>query len=233
MEQKKHTHTQELYSSFLFVRLAPEFRRLMSNERITAKQEFENFAVSCQEKLFFRTYSLIGMRSECDMLFWRISPDADVLQSTSAHMLSSGIGKFFMPIHSFLGTFHLPESQAHREMEGKHVPKGMFGKLKFLLLHPLVRTQSWHDLPIPERQKLLDERSDILTKHAGVEEHIFHSCGLDDQDLIAVKESDSLSKLAAVSQKLREHKTRTFTLRDTPRCLCLGKDLRDILDVLG
>lgn len=232
MEQKKSTHTspkaEELYSSFLFIRLDPKFRLLMSNERITAKQEFENFAASCQEKLFLRTYSLIGMRSDCDILFWRISPDANVLQETCAHMFSSGIGKFFIPVHSFLGFFRLPESA-----EDDSDLKEMFGKFKFLLLHPVVRTHSWHNLSGLQQQKLLDEHNSVLSGYAGVHEHIFQSCGLDDQDMTVIKESDNLDELAAVSKKLRNLKIMAFILRDTPRCLCLGKDLRDILDALG
>ncbi len=197
----------------------------MSNERITAKQEFENFAASCQEKLFLRTYSLLGMRSDCDMLFWRISPDVNVLQETCAHMFSSGTGKFFIPVHSFFGLFRLGE--------GDHAPKEMFGKFKFLLLHPLVRAHSWYNLSETERQKLLDERNSVLSEYAGVHEHVFHSCGLDDQDTITVKESNNLDELAAASQKLRSLKVGTFILRDTPRCLCIGRDLRDILDVMS
>lgn len=233
MERKKRTHTQELYSSFLFIRLDPKFRLLMSNERITAKQEFENFAASCQEKLFLRTYSLIGTRSDCDILFWRISPDANVLQETCAHMFSSGIGKFFIPVHSFLGFFRLPESQIPSEAEGDSVLKEIFGKFKFLLLHPVVRAHSWHNLSSLQQQKLLDEHNSVLSGHAGVHEHIFQSCGLDDQDMTVIKESDNLDELAAVSQKLRGLKIMAFILRDTPRCLCLGKDLRDILDAMG
>lgn len=233
MERVKHVQTTQLYSSFMFVRLGLKFRHLMSNERITAKQEFENIVASCQEKLFLRTYSLTGIRADCDILFWRISPDADALQQTSARMFSSGIGKFFIPVRSFLGLFPLAETAARKETECGFLPKGLFGGCRFLHLHPLVRSHSWYELSDAERQKLIDERNEVLSKHPNVQEHFFYSYGLDDQEIIVARESDRLNDLAMAARELREQRTKAFTLRDTPSLLCFGRDLRDILDAMG
>lgn len=233
MEKAKHVHSADLYSSFMFIRLSLKFRHLMSNERITAKQEFENIIASCQEKLFLRTYSLTGIRADCDILFWRISPDADVLQQISTRMFSTGIGKFFIPVHSFLGIFQLPETAARREMECGFLPKGFLGGCRFLHLHPLVRSHSWYELSESERQKLMAERAPVLSRHPNVQEHFFNSFGLDDQELIVVRESDRLDDLAKAAKELREQRIKAFTQRDTPSLLCFGRDLRDILDAMG
>ncbi len=233
MERQKHNHLNILYSSFIFLKLDPQFRKLMSNERITAKQEFENATASCQEKLFLRTYSLMGISHKAEILFWRISPDPEILHDTFTRILSAGIGKFLAPAHSFMGLFNVPDSMAKKELECGCVPKGMFGKLKFMLLHPLVRAHSWYELSETERQRLLDERDRTLLKHQNVLEHFFYSYGLDNQEIIVVRESDKLDELALASKELREQRIKAFTQRDYPALLCLGKDLRDILDAIG
>ncbi|MFH1618646.1 MAG: chlorite dismutase family protein [bacterium] len=233
MEKIRHPHVTDVYASFFFLKLNPAFRMLMSNERITAKQEFENAVAVCQDKIFLRTYSLMGLRSECDMLFWRISPDLDGLQESSARMFSAGVGKHLIATHSFLGTYHLPDSAARRETECGCVPKGLFGRFRFLLLHPVLRSHTWYELSEAERQRLMAERSTVLARHPGVQEHFFSSYGLDDHELIVVREAEKLADLASASRELREQRIKNFSRCDTPVMLCIGRDLRDIMDALG
>lgn len=232
MEKIKKT-AGVIYSSFAFFKLDPQFRRMISNEKIAAKQEFENLAASCQEKLFLRTYLTTGLRADNDMLFWRISNDLEYLQEMCAKTFSAGAGRYFIPTQSFLGIIHLPEYLHRKELEFGFLPKDLFGRFKFLLIHPVIKSHMWYELSDQERQKLIDERNRVISKYSDVQEQFFMSYGLDDQEFIVIREAKRLEDLAGVTKELREQRIKNFTIYDRPVILCIGKDLRDILDMIG
>ena len=111
---EKQKKPANIYSSFMLVKLQPDFRRLISNEKIAAKQEFENMVGACQEKVFLRTYMVSGLRADSDMLFWRMSDDLTYLQEVCARTFSTGAGKYLTPVHSFLGVNHGPTARRKR-----------------------------------------------------------------------------------------------------------------------
>jgi chlorite dismutase len=221
-----------VYSSFMFLRLDPSFRRLISNEKIAAKQEFENVVASCQEKLFLRTYLVAGLRADCDVLFWRMSQDADYLQDLCARTFSAGIGRYFIPAHSFLGIHPLPEGP-RKDLEFGFLPKDLFGRHKYLLLHPVIKSHLWYDLSEDERESLMQERNGVLLKYSDIQENFFMSYGLDEQELLVIREARSLSDLASATRELREQRLKRYTASDRPVFFCVGRDLRDILDAIS
>ena len=234
MDKNKLIDSPNRYLSFMFLRLDGKFRHLVSNEKIASKQEFENLIGSCQEKLFLRTYSLSGMKSGCDMLMWLISPEIDLIQNMWGRVAGTGIGKYLIAQKSFLGVYRLARLDfENKDLDCGDIPKNLFGKYKYMLLHPLVRSHSWHELPKAEKQKFLDERKTIISKHPKVVEHSFASYGLDDQEHIIMRESDSMEELISVCRELRKQKIKGFTVCDTPVFFCVGKDLREILDSFG
>ncbi len=231
--EKKTTHNDGIrYANFLFLRMDPAFRRLLSNERIAAKQELENMVSSVQESVFLRTYSLSGLNAGCDMLLWMASPDVRAIQKAWARIAAAGAGTYLSPAQCYIGIYSLPEPLSKKETEGG-IPPGLFGKNRYMVLHPLVRSHTWYELSDAERNKFLGERQNVLARFSGVTEHFFCSCGLDDQEFIVVREADALEDLALASRELREQRIKMFTKRDTPSMLCVGSDLRDILDSLG
>ncbi|MFA5160658.1 MAG: chlorite dismutase family protein [Elusimicrobiales bacterium] len=230
--EKKSRQSDIRYANFLFLKAAPEFRRLLSNERIAAKQELENTVSAAQEEVFLRTYSLVGLDARCDMLLWMAAPDIRLIQKAWSRISTSGAGRYFTPAMCFIGLFTLPEQPPARNCAGG-VPAGLFGKYRYMLLHPLVRAHAWHELSQPERDKFLAERQAALSRFPGVAEHFFHSYGMDEQEHIVVREADALEDLALASRDLRELRIKQFALRDTPNMLCVGADLAEILDSLG
>ncbi|HOI42557.1 MAG TPA: chlorite dismutase family protein [Elusimicrobiales bacterium] len=220
------------YSSFMFLKLDPAFRRLISNEKIAAKQEFENLVASCQEKIFLRTYLVSGLRSDCDVLFWRMSQDLDFLQELCARTFSAGIGRWLLPTHSFLGIHTFPDGQ-RKDLDFGFLPRDLFGRHKYMLLHPVIKTHSWYDLSEEERTALQNERLRVLARHADIQENMFMSYGLDEQEMLVVREARSLSDLAAATKELREQRIKRYTSLDRPVFFCVGRDLRDILDAIN
>lgn len=227
-------NTQKLrFSSFIFIKVSPDFRRLMSNEKIAAKQELEGAVAFHQDEIFLRTYSLQGLRADCDMLLWLISTDVEHLQQAWTQISSSGAGKYFVEKYSYLGFFELKQEHLECDLECGVIPAGLFGKYRYMLLHPLTRSFKWHQMTADEQDQFLQERKEVLDQFPSVAEHQFASFGLDDQDSIVLRESNELQDLAHVTEKLREKRIKNFAKADTPSFFCVGSDLRDILDRLG
>ncbi len=222
-----------IYSSFLFLRLDPKFRRLISNEKIAAKQEFENMVGACQEKIFLRTYMTAGLRADADLLFWRVSDNLEYLQDICAKTFSLGVGRYLHATHSYLGIYHPDETALKKDLEFGFLPKDTFGRHKFLLLHPVVKSHLWYELSEEERRKLLADRSTVIGKYKEIQENFFQSYGLDEQEMIVVREARHLDELVLATRELREQRIKNYTAVDTPVFLCIGRDLREILDALS
>jgi len=223
-----------IYSSFMFVKLDPLFRRLISNEKIAAKQEFENMAASCQEKLFFRTYMLAGLCSDSDILLWRMSDDLEFLQENCARTFSTGAGRYFLNAHSFLGVHQAPEQAAlKKDLEFGFLPKESFGLYKFMLIHPVVKSHVWYELSEEERSVMLSERACVVGRYREIRENFFTSYGLGKQEMIVAREARHLDELINATRELRELRIKGYTAGDTPVFLCVGRDLREILDAIS
>lgn len=229
MEHKKNS----VYSSFMFLKLQPEFRRLVSNEKIAAKQEFEGMVAACQEKIFLRTYMVAGLRADSDILFWRMSDDLAYLQEICARTFISGAGRYFTAAHSFLGVYHPPADQLSKDLEFGFLPKDSFGRHRYMLLHPVVKANTWYELPESERTKLMAERARVIAGHSDINENFFYSYGLDEQEMIVEREARTLEELISATQELRQQRIKAHTAVDKPVFLCLGRDLREIMDAIS
>ena len=230
---EKTKRSANIYSSFMFVKLQPEFRRLISNEKIAAKQEFENMVGALQEKVFLRTYMVSGLRADSDILFWRMSDDLAFLQDICSRTFSAGAGRYMTPVHSFIGVSQAPEpSQPKKDLEFGFLPKDTFGRHRYMLLHPVVKTHIWYELSDDEREKLLAERAVVVDRYKDIQENFFLSYGLDDQEIIVAREAKALDELISATQELRQQRIKSYTAVDKPVFLCLGRDLREILDAI-
>lgn len=222
-----------VYSSFMFVKLGEKFRHMVSNEKVAAKQEFENMIANFQEKVFLRTYFLTGLKTNCDILFWIMSNDLQYLQEVCARIFSVGIGKFFEMTYSYLGVYYLDGNLKKEDLELEIVPKGVFGIYKYLLLHPLIKSQLWYEMSSSEREVFKKEREAVLKNYSDIKEHFFTSYGIDDQDMIVLREAKDLNTLIKVTKELKCQRIKNYTVEDRPIFLCIGRDLREILDSLS
>ncbi|MGD9643478.1 MAG: chlorite dismutase family protein [Elusimicrobiales bacterium] len=223
-----------IYSSFMLVKLQPEFRRLISNEKIAAKQEFENMVGTAQEKLFLRTYMVSGLRSDSDILFWRMSDDLPYLQEVCARTFSAGAGRYMTPSFCYLGVHQGPDPALPRkDLDFGFLPKDTFGRYRYMLLHPVIKAHTWYELSDAEREKLTAERAQVVSRYHDIQENFFLSYGLDEPDMIVAREAKSLEDLTAATHELRQQRIKNYTCSDKPVLLCLGRDLREIMDAIS
>ncbi|MCX7641927.1 MAG: chlorite dismutase family protein [Elusimicrobiales bacterium] len=217
--------SNNVFSIFTFIKLSNEFKHLELNSRIALKQEFEDAIANCQEKIFLRTYAISNLKEDCDILMWRMHHSLDFLQEICTKILSAGIGKYMEIKYTYIGFKNFNEQL--NEINQK------IGIYPYLLLHPLIKHQTWYELVDKEREKLIEERKSVIQNYSNLLETIFESFGIDDQDMIVTREAKKLIDLIDCTSNLKKLKNKSYTLNDKPVFLCIGKDLRYILDMLG
>ena len=232
-EKGKLPETAQRFVNFLFLKVGPAFRTLQSNEKLVAKAEFLDSFDRYHGKTVVLSYSLVGLRADCDLLLWRIDPNLDTFQAVSERLLTTGIGKYLTPVYSFLASTKPPESHGKQLLVEPAGDPGMPGKFKYVFVHPLVKSRNWYNLPAAERSGILEDQARIRARFPGVKLHTAYSFGLDEQEFMMAFESDKPDDFLELAAELRESGWGAYTLRDTPTFTCVAKDLREILDGLG
>src|SRR3990167_2752622 len=92
------------YMNFHFMRLEPGYHRLISNEKVVAKQEFLSAFDAMQHRMPIASYALSGLNSDCDLLIWRVSRRLEDLHAMSCRLQYSGLGKYLLTTRTLLGT---------------------------------------------------------------------------------------------------------------------------------
>ena len=79
------------FVSFYFYRVDPAWRRLPDAERARHRSELSELVRSAPNdgKLILRTYSTVGTRADCDLMFWRISYDLAAIVDFTAKVSQS------------------------------------------------------------------------------------------------------------------------------------------------
>ncbi len=217
--------SNRLFSIFTFIKMSNDFKSLELNSKIALKQEFEDAVANCQERIFLRTYAVSNLKEDCDILMWRMHNSIDFLQEICTKTFAVGVGRFMKINYTYIG---------YAEFEGDLAQiNTQIGIYPYLLLHPLIKNHNWYELSDEERKKMMFERTKIIEKYSNTKESIFESFGIDDQDMIVIRESNDLNKLISCTYELRKLKNKSYTISDKPVFLCIGKDLRYILDMLG
>jgi nitrite reductase/ring-hydroxylating ferredoxin subunit len=103
---------------------------------------------------------------------------------------------------------------------------------KYFFVYPFVKTREWYQLPLEERQKMMEEHIRIGRKYPSVKLNTTYSFGLDDQEFVVSFETDEPADFLDLVMELREAKTSLYTLRDTPIFSCIAMGLREALDTL-
>ena len=185
------------FVNFAFYRLDPEFRRLPNAEKHAARVEFVRVVSELPKGMMCLTYSTAGLKADCDIMLWRISPTPDDFQSQTAAMNRTRIGAYLSQPYSFLSMtkrsmyidkldpFHTVESRTHV------IP----GKRKYIFVYPFVKTRDWYLLPMEKRQEIMDGHIKVGNEFPSVKLNTTYSFGLDDQDFVVAFETEDV-KLA-------------------------------------
>ena len=216
---------------FTFFQVDPAWRLLDDSEREAGKQALIAAVDSMSDRLQIRAYSVVGMRGDADFLLWQIGEDMSDVQTLHARILGTPMGAYLSTPYSYLAMtrpsqYVSPEEAAER----LHLHPA---DSKYFFVYPFVKTREWYQLPLEERQGMMNEHIRVGRKYPSVKLNTTYSFGLDDQEFVVSFETDEPSDFLDLVMELREAKTSLYTLRDTPIFTCISMSLRDALETLG
>ncbi|MGH9943081.1 MAG: chlorite dismutase family protein [Pyrinomonadaceae bacterium] len=233
VEQQKPAMPRQ-FVNFTFYRARPEWRQLPEAEREQGKREFQQVLDEYRRDLLIHTYSITGLRSNADLMIWRIGYQLDAFQEMSARLNRTGLGRYLEATQSFLSmtkrSMYIDKDNPEHVEDRLHIVPG---KSKYLFVYPFVKTREWYSLGWEDRQTMMDEHIRIGSKYRSVKLHTTYSFGLDDQEFVVAFETEEPSDFLDLVQELRETKASSYTLRDTPMYTCRQRPLAECIDALG
>jgi len=223
------------YVNFAFYKVDPVWRRLPAEERKRGKCEFVEVVKSYEQDMLVISYSLVGIRGDCDFMLWRIGYDPLKLQEMSAQLLATGLGNYLTTPYSYLSMTKRSvyvDKHTHEGQEGTRL-RLVPGQFKYLFVYPFVKIKAWYRLTKHARQGMMDEHIEIGHKYPTVRLNTTYSFGLDDQEFVVAFESDKPEHFVDLVMELRHSEATSYTLRDTPTFTCIHRELAEVLDLLG
>lgn len=222
------------FVTFTFYRARPEWRMLDESEKEEARREFLETVEEFRRELLIHTYSIVGLRTNADLMIWRIGYALDPIQEMTARINRTKLGRYLEATQSFLSmtkrSMYIDQDNPEHVEDRLHI---IPGKSKYLFVYPFVKTREWYARPVEERQEMMDEHIRVGSKYRSVKLHTTYSFGLDDQEFVVAFETDEPADFLDLVQELRESKASRYTLRDTPMYTCRQRTLAECLEALG
>ena len=225
--------TRRQFVKFTFYRVDPAWRRLSPRERDLGKQQLCEAVDAFANRMLIRSYSLIGMRGDADLLLWQIGDRLEETQELATRLFSTAMGPYLSIPYSYLAmTRRSIYVSPEESQEGSRVLLRPTDA-KYLFVYPFVKTRAWYKLSKAARQGIMDEHIAVGRKYPSVKLNTTYSFGLDDQEFVLAFETDEPADFLDLVMELRETEASMYTLRDTPIFSCIAMGLRDTLDSLG
>jgi chlorite dismutase len=177
------------------------------------------------------TYSTAGLEPGVDLLFFRLAPSVEALETAGARLARSGFGRWLTVEHSFLGRIgpsqyvRKPSDQERSVLEGE--PK------TYLVVYPFTKSTDWYLQSREERQAIMNEHMKVGHRYPTVRQLLAYSFGLDDQDFVVAYDTEDLGAFGELVRELRGSESRRSTVRDTPLLLGVHRPLHELLGRLA
>lgn len=220
------------FVKYTFLKVDRSWRSVDDAERRSQKAEFAAVVEEIAETCWLRTYSLVGLRGDTDLLIRQAAPSIDTFQSTLSRVLSTGLGRYLDTPYSYLAMTRPSPYRAHRhpEMEPRD-PRSW--DLKYFVVYPMVKKRTWYALPQEDRQKLMGEHFKIGHKYPTVKINTAYSFGLDDPEFVLGFEMDDPGDFLQLVEELRTIPTSQYTESETPIFTSVRMPIREALETLG
>ena len=213
------------------LRLDPAWRRQDTAARRADIDAFCVAAARTDQRLMQHSYSTIGLRSEGDLLLWRMSESIEAVEETAADLLSTGIGRWLTPAISMIGLTRPSQYVKRPTTQEQSLFSGE--RSKYLVVYPFTKSVEWYLASAEERQEVMKGHMRVGHRYPQVRQLLAYSFGLDDQEFIVAYETDELIAFQDLVRELRETESRRSTIRDTPIITGIHRPLGEILDMLS
>jgi chlorite dismutase len=219
------------YVHSLALKIDPAWRRLPDEVRARDAALLEQALDAGAGRTRTFTYSMVGLRADVDLLFWRLGPSVEALEETAAGLLTTGLGRHAAVGHAMLG--YVRPSQYVKTATAQDQAMFSGTRLRYIIVYPFVKTAEWYLLDREARQTMMNEHMKIGHQYPMVRQLLAYSFGLDDQEFIVAYETDDLPAFVELVYALRMSQGRRYTLRDTPILTGVQRPIREILRLLG
>jgi len=222
----------QIYIQALGLGLDPAWRRRSHEERHEDGCRFGD-AVSAAELDGVRniSYSSIGLESGVDILFWRMAPSVDALESSAAALFRAGLGRWLNVAHSLVG--RIGPSQYVRKPTDQEQSPFAGDRSRYLIVYPFTKSTDWYLLSKEARQGVMNEHMRVGHQYPNVRQALAYSFGLDSQDFVVAYETDDLVAFGDLVRALRSTESRRSTVSDSPILLGIHRPIDEILTLLG
>ena len=207
-----------------FSELLPAIRERVERDLAGPELSRRRVVHAWSKKLMINTYSLVGLKSDVDFLIWRVGPTLEPLQAMSGAVRQTAMAGYLSMPYSYLSM--TKRSTYVDKLDPDHQDTRRFitpAKSKYLFVYPFVKTREWYQIPLEQRQTIMDEHIQVGSKYPSVRIHTTYSFGLDDQEFVVAFETDHPKDFLDLVQELRGTKGSVYTLRDTPIFTCVAK----------
>ena len=219
---------------FTFYQLSPQWQLLPEETRRQGRDELVRIFDEFAEHAAMRSYSLFGLRSDCDFMLWQATYTTEDLQGISSKIRRSPMGPYLHETHAML-SMTKRSVYVGKNARGVHDPRLVISPddKKYLFVYPFVKTRAWYALPLADRKRMMNEHIRVGLTYPSVTLNTTYSFGLDDQEFVVAFETDNISDFLDLVQELRETEASSYTLRDTPMFTCVAQPLDEILAAIG
>ena len=222
-----------VFCSFLVFKSRPAWPALAPGERTAVAAAMEQVLAGAPVRRR-GLYSLVGFRSDADLLLWAVANEVDRLQELAARLVSAAagattLGQVFETVAVYLAMAKAsPYTGAHVPAFLRNVPPQ-----RFVFMYPFVKTPEWYLLPFEERRRMMEEHGRIGGQWPQVFTNTLYAFGLGDFEFVVAFETAAPADFLALLERLREVEVRRYTLRDTPIYPGARKPFWDVFADLG
>ncbi|HET7855547.1 MAG TPA: chlorite dismutase family protein [Gaiellaceae bacterium] len=216
------------YVAYTFFRVDPAWRRLPVEERAAGKEAFADVVDEWAGRMdVLRTYSMTGVRPDCDFFLWKITQRYEDLGDLGGELNGTPLAAWLETPYSYLATTKASQYTQARKAR-KVVPRGS----PYLVVYPFVKVRPWYALRAEDRQRAMDEHMRIGAEFKTITNHTTYSFGIDDQEFMTAFECEEPADFMHLMLTLRESEASRYTERDTPIFVGRHVEIRAALDAL-
>jgi chlorite dismutase len=227
------TETTSQIVKYTFYKVDPRWRRLPSEARAQDKRELAE-VLNSASGMMVRTYSLMGMRSDAEIMVWTVSEDLEHVQSLATNVGRTHLGTYLDITYSYLAiTRNSIYLDDHDHEGGENRTRIRPMGRPYLFVYPFIKTHAWYQLSQEERQRMMTEHFKVGHDYPEVKIHTTYSYGLDDQEFVLGFETDNPQRFLQLIIDLRSAEQRPYTERDVPIFTCLLGSTEEVLDTLA
>jgi chlorite dismutase len=213
----------QVYIQALALGLDPAWRRRTDDERHDDGCRFSEADAAAElEGVRSISYSSVGLEPGVDLLFWRMAPTVDALETAAATLLRAGLGRWLSVRHSLIG--RIGPSQYVRKPTDQEQSLFDGDRSRYLVVYPFTKKA---------RQGIMNEHMRVGHEYPMIRQALAYSFGLDSQEFVVAYETDDLVAFGDLVRALRSTESRRSTVSDTPILLGIHRPIEEILGLLG